>query len=272
MKFIVTLIALLMERFFDCSHLRQWQWYAAYQRMVSGKLVGKPSYLILAATIIPILLAVALVQAMLAGWLYGLLSLMFQLFILLFCLGPQNLWADTFACVNDVEKLKALFGITETGDAQKLHQQFLNSIFIEANRRVFAVVFWYAILGPVGAVLYRLVTISSLSAGKADVSPEMVQQARHIETILDWLPVRVFTFIFALGGNFVKVLASWRKKAPLQLSSNEEMIVECGVAGLGNDEQVKIAEDGSAEKGAISLLDRVFVIVLVLVAIIVLVT
>lgn len=279
MAFIVTLIALLIERFFDWSHLRHWYWYTAYQRFVWKRFPLHSSYnayLVLAVTIIPLLIVVGLIQLLIHGWLYGFINLLFGLFILLYCMGPQNLWADAFSCLNaltqgDVhyaaDKLKTSFGITDISYSQSLHRHFLNHIFIEAERRVFAVIFWFILLGPIGAVLYRAVTLSAEEMSNHEVIPELSQAARNVEGVLDWVPIRIFTFIFALGGHFVQVFSCWRNKFLLGIRGNEVLLTECGIAALGIED--KIPEDGSAEKHSISLIDRSFVIVLVVIAIII---
>jgi len=59
MSFAALFIALLIERFFDCSHLRNWAWYAKYQRMVAQKLSGQSPYVVLAALAVPFLNAAA---------------------------------------------------------------------------------------------------------------------------------------------------------------------------------------------------------------------
>jgi AmpE protein len=264
MTFIVTLIALLIERFFDWSHLRRWEWYAGYQRFITQKVTGKSPYLVLAMVMLPLLVGVGIVQFAIKGWVYGLISLLFQLFILLYCLGPRNLWADGFATINAMQqgdaaaaqdKLKHLFGATDT------QHSLLTAMFVEANHRVFACVFWYVVLGPVGAVLYRAI---SLLAKNENAAPQLHQ----IVELLDWLPARLLTFIFALGGNFVQVLSCWRKKVLLGLASNHTLLADCGEAALGADAQS--ADGVIVESHAISLLDRTFVITLVLVAVVVL--
>jgi membrane protein required for beta-lactamase induction len=220
------------------------------------------------------------VQYLLQGWFYGLASLLFQLIILLYCFGPQNLWADAFACITSLtqdgpgvaaEKLKATFGLSDGGNVQKLHTDFLGGIFVQAHNRVFAVVFWYAILGPAGAMLYRAIAAASVSNAAQEVVPELAQPAHTVEEILNWLPARLFTLLFALAGHFSHVFSSWRKAAPAGLAGNETLIASCGIAALGRDDQEKIAADGSVERNAVNLLDRVFVIVLVLVLILALV-
>jgi len=278
MTFIVTLIALLIERFFDWSHLRKWNWYTNYQQAVMKRFAGTSSFVVLAITIVPLLIIVAILQSILKTPLFGLIELLFQLFLFLYCLGPQNLWADSYSCINALvhgepqaaaEKLKMSFGVTDSSSRQGLHGQLLNNIFIAANRRVFAIVFWFMVLGPIGAVLYRVITLSSAEFPKQEAVPELVQSARSVESILDWIPVRLFACVFALGGHFVKVISCWRKKPVMGLEINEQLLTDCGAAALGSDDIASIAEDGSAEKSAIGLLDRSFVITLVLIAVMV---
>ena len=111
-------------------------------------------------------------------------------------------------------------------------------------------------------------TLSSSGFPRQESVPELLPSARSVEAILDWGPVRIFTCVFALGGHFVKVFSCWRKKAILGLDINDKLLTECGAAALGNEDINTIAQDGSAEKNAIGLLDRSFVITLVAVAII----
>ncbi|MBX3709041.1 MAG: regulatory signaling modulator protein AmpE [Gammaproteobacteria bacterium] len=279
MTFVVTLIALLIERFFDWSHLRRWNWYTNYQQRVAQRFRSQSPYLILIFTIVPLLIMVILMNLLLRNALFGLAGLLFQLLIFLYCLGPQNLWADTFACINALtqgntqlaaEKLKVSFGLVEAGGlAKPLSNQLLNNIFIAANRRVFAIVFWFMVLGPVGAVLYRALTLSAAEFSQQGTAPELVQSARSAEAVLDWVPVRLFTCAFALGGHFVKVFSCWHKKNILRLDVNETLLTECGAAALGRD-GIENPADGTAARSAIELLDRSFVIALVLVAFVVL--
>ena len=274
MTFIVILIALLIERFFDWSHLRRWGWYSLYQQKIAHRFSHQSSYLILVLTILPILIIVSIVNFAANDWLYGLIKLLFQLFIFIYCLGPQNLWADTFSCINALtqgdslaaeEKLKMMFGITEINSPIALPRQLVNHLFIEANRRIFAIVFWYVVAGPLGVVLYRTITLSATNFSKED-SPLVSQSARFIETLLDWIPVRILIFIFALGGHFVQVVTCWRKANLLSLTMNETLLTECGSAALGDDANKPI-ENGSLVRNAVSLLDRVFVMMLVIIAI-----
>jgi membrane protein required for beta-lactamase induction len=292
MTFAVILIALLVERFFDWSHLRRWRWYLSYQQKIARQFSG-PANLIFALNIVPLLLIVFIAEWSLKGVLFGLAEWLFQLGVFLYCLGPQNLWADTFACMNAqaqgdqqaaVDKLQSSFyahtekadvpSLVSATDAPSLFNQLLGQVFIAANQRIFAVIFWYLLLGPVGAVLYRALAISaSKTTYKEDCQASGFErtpsQASTIVAALDWIPVRIFTCVFALGGHFVKVLSCWRKKDILGLETNDQLLTECGVAALGQEEIGPLAE-GAAIKNAIGLVDRSLVIVLVVAALVVL--
>lgn len=279
MTFIVTLIALLIERFFDWSHLRRWDWFAAWEQVVIGRFPGKSPNILLALTLLPLGAAVLFIQYLLKGSLFGLTEFIFQLLLFLYCLGPQNLWADSFACINALvkgdaafaaEKLKSAFGLSEVAPTEPLSGQLLNNVFIAANRRIFAIVFWFLILGPVGAVLYRALTLSSATYPQQEAAPQLVPASRKVEVMVDWLPARLLTGVFALGGHFVNVLTCWKQASMFAASDNEKLIIDCGVAALGGQEVNRFAENGTTVRFAIGLLDRAFVISLVFVALVVL--
>jgi membrane protein required for beta-lactamase induction len=274
MTFIVIFIALLLERFFDWSHLRKWQWYQAYSLTIINQFPSQPPYLLLADILVPLLLAVLLLSWIFSGWLFGVVKFLWMLFILIYCLGPQNLWADTFACINALthnsaqfayDKLKMTFGVKEDNSSQVVHKHFFNQIFIEANRRIFAVVFWFLILGPFGAVLYRAISLSAHSQTLSGSAPKVVLCAEKCESVLDWIPVRIFTFVLGLGGHFAKVYPIFRKKALLGSECNDILLSECGAASISNGDGLEMAIDGTAEKNAIHLLDRTFIITLVMI-------
>jgi AmpE protein len=273
MAFIITLIALLIERFFDWGHIRQWRWYTRYQTKLTTRIGRWPAWLALGVCILPLVLGVAIVYYLLSSWLFGLLKLFFGIFVLVYCFGPANFWAQVYACIADLHKedpqatmakIQKLFGLTFAHEPQAFHRAFTSALFIEANRRIFAVLFWFLFLGPAGALLYRLVDLSRANGVIA------VSAAAKLHLLLDWLPVRVFTFIFALGGHFTSVLQQWKRKAWSKPSENDALVTDCGIAALDVMEAERLPEDGSAEREALALLDRVFVMSLVLLAFVVL--
>lgn len=279
MTFIVVLVALLIERFFDWSHLRSWDWFYLLECSIAKKMPGSSMYLVLAASIVPALLVMAIVGFILPDILYGFPWLVFQLIALLYCLGARNLWADAFSTITsftqgDERTVKDTFKqsfYAMNGDASvSQHQQLMNLIFVAANNRVFAVIFWYCLFGLPGALLYRLISVSAVGgdAFSENQQSPLQSSAQIVLAVLDWLPVRIFTFMFALGGNFTTVLSTWRRYAMFGIEANEMLLTECGAAAVLAD-PANIPLDGSLERNAISMLDRVFIILLVVVLVMV---
>ncbi|HEX4044276.1 MAG TPA: regulatory signaling modulator protein AmpE [Gammaproteobacteria bacterium] len=272
MIFIATLTTLLIERFFDWSHLRHWKWYTKLQQTLAAKLYGHTTLVLVISVVIPLII-IGTIQLLLKNWLYGIASLVFQFAVLFYCIGPRNFWADTFASINALQQadpeqaaqqLHTAFAIQELGDTEQAHRQLTNHVFIEANRRLFAVIFWFAILGPLGAVLYRTVSLTAVNT--QEPLADLAQRARTVEAALDWLPIRVLTFLFALTGHFVHVLSSWRKKVLFTWDANNLLLAGCGMAALHNEKHGHVAEDGSTERAAVSLVDRTLVVWLIIVA------
>lgn len=240
MAFIVIFIALVIERFFHWTQLRHWQWFARYQYYLNIRLGNKSNVILLAACILPPVILVALLQNLFSGWGYHIPALIFNLLILIYCLGPNNLWLQMYS--------------SDQGT-------FSKSIFIDANQKVFGVIFWYILLGPAGAVLYRLINLCSVNGVFA-----LSAIAALVQSLLDWMPVRLLAFLFALVGNFNAVMMCWKKHVRGGVESNEIILSECGLAALGVEKELSPLSEKSIEKEALALVDRAFIMMLAILA------
>lgn len=270
MTFMITLIALLLERFFHWHHMRHWRWFLNYERWLSGRLSAFPPVLILIAIVLPPVVVIGLLQYLLAGWWWGALEFIFGVVVLLYCLGPDNLWVQVYGSMNDLGKedpaaigrIQSTFGMAATDNSTSFHHAFVRAIFLASHQRIFAVVFWFVLLGPPGAVLYRLIE---------SVSTQMLSGGRVASVVkqwFDWLPVRAEAFLFALGGHFMAVFTCWKREALKGPQYNEQFLSDCGMAALDID---RLPAGGIAEREALALIDRAFVIGLVILAMVVLV-
>lgn len=275
MTFITALIALIIERFFHWSHLRHWRWFNKYQHWLAGRIANWPSVILLAICVLPFMIAAGMISCLLTPILYGVFKLIFGVIVLVYCLGPDNLWVQAFSTLNELHKedpaiaiarVQSAFGIAAPENSQAFHQALTRAIFIAANERVFATVFWFVLLGPLGAVMYRSI---SMCAQQSELG--LTKLATQLQQILDWLPVRLLTFIFALSGHFTAVFAIWKKEAASGLQMNDVILTDCGVGALALHGGKQLPEDGSAEKGALELFDRALIIGLVMLAMVVLI-
>jgi membrane protein required for beta-lactamase induction len=276
MIFIITLIALLMERFFHWRHLRHWHWFKRYEQWLSVHIGQWPAILILFCNLLLPVAAVGIVGYLLSNILYGIPQFIFGVIIILYCLGPENVWLQTYRCINDLHKedraaalqeAHVFFGAQTSEHSQAFHRKFVHAIFVAAHQRIFAILFWFVILGPVGAVLYRIIGFY-----RTQSSSRLQPVSSQIGSWMDWLSIRLFTFLFALGGHFTKVIAHWKPSVLKGVKANDVLLTECGSAALDIVDGGVIPESGTAETEAIALLDRVFVMGLVILAVIVLVT
>lgn len=270
MIFFASLIALIAERFFHWGQLRQWRWFETCQSWFNTKINHSNPSMMLAVYVLPIAIAIGIVSWILCPWWMGLLHILFGAAVLLYCLGPGNLWADAYQVLADFSKgdmkqgkdyAQTAFGVSTSGNASAFHKEFLRILLIASNRRVFAVVFWFVLLGPMGAFIYRGIDLCSASDKPTGV------MALKIQGILDWVPARLLAFIFALTGNFSKVFTCWLPSLKKGQAENDVVLVACGMAALDSVSQT-IPEDGSAEKELMQLMDRALIMVLALIAVV----
>lgn len=166
---------------------------------------------VLLALLLPLLLCLLL------SWLLGhtaLGTLLFSLLVLLYCLGPREFEADLeaiLAAPDDVRREAAAQALADDGSAVAWNAPALGvAIAYAALRRRFGVLLWFFLLGPAGALLYRLAqTLNRESALPLD--PDSRNAARHVANALDWLPAQLLVFTLAVVGHWEAVIGAWRR-------------------------------------------------------------
>ncbi|MCG7947942.1 MAG: regulatory signaling modulator protein AmpE, partial [Candidatus Thiodiazotropha taylori] len=221
MTLTIILICLIAERFLlEHSHLRSNRWFTRYcqwhqqQNLPEWMQQGVIGLLLL---LLPPLLAVAALQHLFADSLLGLPSLLLSIGVLLYALGPQDLdsqinqYVET-AEADDTEAREIAREIIEdeppTSEPAR-SQAVAEAALQQANRRTVAVLFWFILLGPLGAILYRLATWMPQS-DQAAQDIDFKLNTRQLVIILDWLPARVTAFCYAIAGSFEDALYGWR--------------------------------------------------------------
>ncbi|MBV8801537.1 MAG: regulatory signaling modulator protein AmpE, partial [Gammaproteobacteria bacterium] len=236
MIFIITLIALLMERFFHWHHLRHWYWFKRYERWLSARLNHLPVIILFFCNVLPPLVIVGLIGYFSERILYGIPQFIFGVIIILYCLGPENLWLQTYRCITALhrddptlapQEVQTSFKVSAVEHSQLFHKKFIHAIFVAAHQRIFAVLFWFVILGPVGAVLYRMV-----DSYRTQSVSQLHFISMRIVCWMDWVSIRVFTFLFALGGHFTKVFVHWKLNVLKGVKVNDVLLTECGFAAI----------------------------------------
>jgi AmpE protein len=211
MKFLVLLLVLLLETFSSWrSRIQQDRFWLRLLARAEGRprLAASPWLSLVLLVFLPALL-LGLLLVGLHPLAYGWLALPVHLLVLIYSLGRgdvqvslgpfRDAWrrGDIEAAYLVAERDLALE--VEGGDA--LLEQVQGYLLWQAYQGLFAVIFWYVLLGPVAALAYRLL---ALTDEHAHVEP-LRERAVRLRHVFDWLPARLLAASFGLVGNFIAV-------------------------------------------------------------------
>jgi AmpE protein len=217
---------------------------------------------VLLALLVPVLLCL-LLDWFLARWPLGELGrLLFALVVLLYSLGPREFEADLeeiLAASDGASREAAAQAFAGPGEHIAWNAHALGeAIALAALRRRFGVLLWFLLLGPAGALLYRLAqTLGRDHSLRLDGAT--ATHARYVANALDWLPAQLLVFTLALVGHWEAVIGAWSRWRQNAVATSW---YEAGPGFLGDaacaDIAIEIeAGDGYAEERSDPLLELV---------------
>jgi membrane protein required for beta-lactamase induction len=144
-------------------------------------------------------------------------------------------------------RAQELVGSSASIDPQSRGRSVVESALVQANDRIFGVVFWFLLLGPLGAVLYRL--SAELHGYVGNTESGFAQSARDLYRIFAWAPARLAALGYAGAGNLMKAIEAWRVKDTLGLDQSEGVLKDSGIGALQ-------FTDGAAEAEQVGAVER----------------
>lgn len=120
----------------------------------------------------------------------------------------------------------------DTYNAAELARASIETTLKRAHQGLFAPIFWFVILGPAGALLYRLAHLLKLEWHPREDSP-FNQFARQAFDWLDWLPARITAGSFAIVGDFEDAVYCWRTQALAWQDKALGIVLASGAGALG---------------------------------------
>jgi len=204
---VAVLLVLVVCRFVpDLAHLRIFSWWRVWLDRLGSKSAESALAIGVGA---PVLLCV-LLQWVLHGRLFGLSAFVFAVAMLFYCWGPRDLERDVEAvekAPDSERRTAAAQALRPDGQSAALpfeSEALVAATFDAALKRWFGVLFWFAVLGPAGALLYRLVQMLACMPEYAG------ERTTRAAAVLDWLPAHLMALALALASNFDAVFKTWR--------------------------------------------------------------
>jgi AmpE protein len=272
MTLLALLIGLVVERLAtQLFHLRRLRWL---DRLIDlgfdqfRRFANWPALIPVVLLALLLILPVFLVLFSLRGALYGVANLVLAVVVLFFSLGPKDIGEEVDEYCRAVEAedeerilntSKALIETDILADPMKRIQKVEESVCIQANNRLFAVIFWFVLFGPygpLGAWAYRVTDLIRRRAvfnharDDAGIAANIVQAAEMLHGWLAWIPARLTAIGYAMAGSFEGALHAWRApgegkdRPPHEQSESLLARVGVGAMALPEVEGESISERG----------------------------
>jgi AmpE protein len=208
--------------------------------------------------------AAALLAVLLAGLVAGLAGLacgavahrpgylLFAAFVLYVTLGPRDLRREIAAyraaaargdSAAAAQAAGALLAADAAGRRRSGPGSVGEAVFVQANDRLFGALFWFAILGPGGALAFRVAELMRREAMQRADRADAPDSARAVGDLCErlygaiaFLPACMLALTYGLAGNFGESVKGWRSSIAADsehfFASGDRLLVHAGKGAL----------------------------------------
>jgi len=288
MNLIALLIGLVIERLAtQLFHWRRMRWmdriidfgFAQAERVANWPALI-PIVLLAIVLVLPVFAVIFGLGGTLAGFTYLILAIV----VLFFSLGPQDIgeeatdYCKALESENEEEVQHAAKAIVEgevPDDARARIQCVEESICVQANNRLFAVIFWFVILGPLAAWAYRVTDLirrrAVFTAARAETPDDNALMMRDAAVTLHgwlaWIPARLTAVGYATAGHFDEAIAAMRapteERDATSSEHSEYLLARVGVAALALQDKPDETITERGVRGAVAANRLVFRLLLI---------
>ncbi len=231
MTIIAILLAFTLCHFVrELGQLRKRQWLGRWINTADelfGRLPAWNEFTGYAVILFIPLIGLALLNQLFLGLFGNIGVFLLGIGVLVFCFGSRDLDTQVADIINSSDEESRERGLAELlqrdppDNAGECLILTINSVFSQSLRRWFGVIFWFALLGIIGAFLYRMVDwLSSERASQRNgqgsgqgrgLSSAQKLYFRRTRQILEWPVAQLMTLSLAIATDFDSVFIAWKK-------------------------------------------------------------
>jgi AmpE protein len=230
--------------------------------------------------VLPVFAVIWFLGDTLAGFTYLLLAIV----VLFFSLGPRDVgeevgeYCDALGS-EDEEKVhnaaKAILEDDVPDDPFERTRCVEAAVCVQANNRLFGVIFWFVVLGPLAAWAYRATDLirrrAVFNATRGDGTDANADRMREAAETLHgwvaWIPARLTAIGYAAAGHMDDAIAAFR--APMEdkdlttSERSEHLLARVGLAALALQDRPDESPGERAIRGAQAASHLVFKLLLI---------
>lgn len=272
MYLIVILICLIGLRYVHIFRTpKRYDWFQTYVIKLHQYLGAvKSPWVMTILILLPIFIVILALQLGFAHGVFYIFEFFLCIIILWYCLWPISLqeYLETSLGKHKAANDKAEDNINDEDAVVKDadSRALIEAMLCYANTRTFAVLFWFIVLGPCGALMYRTITqFTKLSSRPNDDLNAIARCAHIMEDVLDWLPARLVGLGYSLAGNFSLGFSEWLRYFKKGINSNQDLLIATGIGAMGFKQDDE--SDDEQARQVLVMIDRSLIVWLVITAI-----
>jgi membrane protein required for beta-lactamase induction len=170
------------------------------------------------------------------NYLHEFFSFIINLIVLVYCLKPSEFNSK-------IEDLKILQDNKE-GDqrfdyvlSSHNNKDLIDNIFYNSTRSIFTVFFCFLVLGPSGSLAF-IILDNYIYSKEIKIDQKSKKGLKNIISIIEYIPVRLCSFAFAVVANFELCSRAWKssKKEKSLYDLNIKLINTVGISSYSEPE------------------------------------